>query len=53
MQMEYNNKSIGIFDSGVGGLTVVKEIINLLPDEKLIYLGDTARVLMELNQKTL
>ncbi len=44
MQMEYNNKSIGIFDSGVGGLTVVKEIINLLPDEKLIYLGDTARV---------
>lgn len=35
---------IGIFDSGVGGLTVVKEIINLLPREDIIYLGDTARV---------
>jgi len=39
-----NNKSIGIFDSGIGGLTVVKEIIKLLPAENLIYLGDTARV---------
>lgn len=38
------NRSIGIFDSGIGGLTVVKEIIKLLPDENLIYLGDTARV---------
>jgi len=36
--------SIGIFDSGVGGLTVFKEIANLLPGENLIYLGDTARV---------
>jgi glutamate racemase len=35
---------IGIFDSGVGGLTVFKEIINLLPYEDIIYLGDTARV---------
>ncbi|MFN3551263.1 MAG: glutamate racemase [Endomicrobiia bacterium] len=35
---------IGIFDSGLGGLTVVKEIINLLPNEDIIYLGDTARV---------
>jgi glutamate racemase len=35
---------IGIFDSGVGGLTVMKEIINELPDENIIYLGDTARV---------
>jgi glutamate racemase len=39
-----NNSSIGIFDSGVGGLTVVKEIIKTLPNENLIYLGDTARV---------
>ena len=39
-----NNNSIGIFDSGIGGLTVVREIINRLPGEKLIYLGDTARV---------
>lgn len=42
--MKDNNKPIGIFDSGVGGLTVVKEIINLLPQEDIIYLGDTARV---------
>lgn len=38
------NKAIGIFDSGLGGLTVVKEIIKLLPNENIIYLGDTARV---------
>jgi len=35
---------IGIFDSGIGGLTVFKEIARLLPDEDLVYLGDTARV---------
>lgn len=35
---------IGIFDSGVGGLTVFKEVIGLLPHEDIIYLGDTARV---------
>ncbi len=35
---------VGIFDSGVGGLTVMKEIMRILPDEDLIYLGDTARV---------
>ncbi len=35
---------IGIFDSGIGGLTVAKEIIRLLPNESIIYLGDTARV---------
>lgn len=39
-----DNRPIGIFDSGVGGLTVVKEIIHLLPDEEILYLGDTARV---------
>jgi glutamate racemase len=39
-----DNRPIGIFDSGVGGLTVVKEIMKLLPDEQIIYLGDTARV---------
>jgi len=39
-----NNRPIGIFDSGVGGLTVVKEIFKALPNEKIIYLGDTARV---------
>ncbi len=34
---------IGVFDSGVGGLTVLREIIDLLPEESVIYLGDTAR----------
>lgn len=38
-----NNKGIGIFDSGLGGLTVAKEIMDMLPDEQIIYLGDTAR----------
>jgi glutamate racemase len=38
------NKAIGIFDSGIGGLTVLKEIAAKLPQENLIYLGDTARV---------
>jgi glutamate racemase len=38
-----DNKAIALFDSGVGGLTVVKEIFNQLPAEKIIYFGDTAR----------
>ncbi|HOV89971.1 MAG TPA: glutamate racemase [Syntrophorhabdaceae bacterium] len=38
------NLSIGMFDSGVGGLTVLKELKRLLPRENIIYLGDTARV---------
>lgn len=37
-------KPIGIFDSGIGGLTVLKEILNAMPGEDIIYLGDTARV---------
>lgn len=37
------NHSIGIFDSGVGGLTVANEIVSKLPNEDIIYLGDTAR----------
>jgi glutamate racemase len=36
--------SIGIFDSGVGGLTVAKEIICQMPNENIVYFGDTARV---------
>ncbi|OVE78238.1 glutamate racemase [bacterium F11] len=39
-----SHSPIGIFDSGLGGLTVVREISHLLPYEKLIYVGDTARV---------
>jgi glutamate racemase len=36
-----NNQSIGIFDSGIGGLTVANAISSLLPNEKIIYFGDT------------
>jgi len=39
-----NNQPIGICDSGIGGLTVAKEIIKQLPYENIVYLGDTARV---------
>lgn len=35
---------IGVFDSGVGGLTVVREMIRQLPEENIVYFGDTARV---------
>ena len=38
------NAPVGVFDSGVGGLTVVREIMKLLPEEPIIYFGDTARV---------
>lgn len=39
-----NNAPIGVFDSGIGGLTVVREIMSQLPNESIIYFGDTARV---------
>src|SRR5207247_11475003 len=38
------SRSIGVFDSGIGGLTVVKALRDLLPNENIFYLGDTARV---------
>lgn len=38
------NAPIGVFDSGVGGLTVTREIMRNLPMEKIVYFGDTARV---------
>ena len=44
MQKVSEEMPIGIFDSGVGGLTVMKEITKLLPEENVVYLGDTARV---------
>jgi len=37
-------RAIGVFDSGVGGLTVLRELRSQVPDEALVYLGDTARV---------
>ncbi|MFU8802946.1 MAG: glutamate racemase [Bradymonadaceae bacterium] len=39
-----DNRPIAIFDSGVGGLTVMRAVVDVLPDEDIIYLGDTARV---------
>ncbi len=39
-----DNRAIGIFDSGLGGLTVAREIMKLLPQENIVYFGDTGRV---------
>ena len=38
------NLPIGVFDSGVGGLTVAREIMRQIPNERIVYFGDTARV---------
>ena len=43
-QQNYDNRPIGVFDSGVGGLTVVKQLMKKLPSENIIYFGDTARI---------
>lgn len=42
--MTDRNAPIGVFDSGVGGLTVAREIIRQMPEERIVYFGDTARV---------
>ncbi len=42
-KIDSNNMKIGIFDSGVGGFTVVKELLSILPNVPLVYFGDTAR----------
>lgn len=42
--MPDRNSPIGVFDSGVGGLTVAREIMRQMPDERIVYFGDTARV---------
>ena len=38
-----DDRPIGVFDSGVGGLTVARAVLELLPHEPLLYVGDTAR----------
>jgi glutamate racemase len=46
-QPQNNNPAIqpiGVFDSGIGGLTVVRALRELLPEEDIFYLGDTARL---------
>lgn len=42
--MEMNGRPVGVFDSGIGGLTVIREIFRLLPDEPVVFFGDTARL---------
>ena len=42
--MENRNAPVGIFDSGLGGLTVAREVIRQIPNERIVYFGDTARV---------
>lgn len=41
---DFRYAPIGVFDSGVGGLTVAREIMRQIPKERIIYFGDTARV---------
>ena len=41
---ELREAPIGVFDSGVGGLTVAREIMRQIPKERIVYFGDTARV---------
>ena len=41
--MKNDDRPIGMFDSGVGGLTVYKEIKDKMPNQKIIYVGDTKR----------
>lgn len=41
---EFDNRAIGVFDSGIGGITVLRELVKNFPNEHFIYLGDTARL---------
>ena len=41
-----DNRPIGVFDSGLGGLTTVKELAQILPYENIVYFGDTERCLL-------
>ncbi|MBY0555462.1 glutamate racemase [bacterium] len=42
--MDFDNRPIGVFDSGIGGITVLRELAKAFPHESFIYLGDTARL---------
>ena len=39
-----DSRAIGVFDSGLGGLTVTKELVRHMPCEDIVYFGDTGRV---------
>ena len=45
------NAPVGVFDSGVGGMTVVREIIRQIPDERIVYFGILPEFPMEANRK--
>src|SRR5438093_801268 len=42
--MPHASLPIGLFDSGIGGLTVARQVMRLMPQENIVYFGDTARV---------
>ncbi|MEP6779111.1 MAG: glutamate racemase [Gemmatimonadaceae bacterium] len=44
LESDFANKPIGVFDSGLGGLTVVRALLSELPNESIVYFGDSARV---------
>ena len=44
MPVTHDPRPIGVFDSGIGGLTAVRELFRTLPSEAVIYFGDTARL---------
>ena len=44
---DLNHAPIGVFDSGVGGLTVAREIMRQIPDERIVYFGDYAKEYLE------
>lgn len=44
MNRSHSDRPIGVFDSGIGGLTVVRQLLAALPGEEILYFGDTARV---------
>ncbi len=48
-----DKRAIGVFDSGLGGLTALRELRRLLPGEELVYFGDTGRVLTGAAERTL
>ncbi|MFM7900004.1 MAG: glutamate racemase, partial [Actinomycetota bacterium] len=41
--VDVRERPIGVFDSGFGGLTVMRSLIDLMPNESLVYIGDTGR----------
>ena len=44
LEINFDNRPIGVFDSGIGGITVLRELVKHFPTENFIYLGDTARL---------